>query len=141
MKKDVIITIVGGYEDRFGEDEPTELVTPGCYYEKNGKKYLVYEESELTGFEPGTKTMLKIDKDTLTMSRNGAGGTHMVFQSGKKHLGHYETPYGSFTVSTMTDMLDIDMGETEGKISLNYFVDIDNVPQSENALNVWVREA
>ncbi len=141
MKQDVIISIKGAFGDECGEDEDMELITSGRFYEKNGKKYIVYEESEVTGFAAGTKTMLKIDKDTVTMSRNGVGGTYMVFENGKKHLGHYETPYGSFTVSTITDKMSVDFEETKGKISIDYFIDIDNVPQSSNSLSLSIREA
>lgn len=138
MKKDVLITVVGSSDA--DEGELCEVVTPGRFYEKDGKKYITYEESELTGFPEGMRTTLKIDGRTLTMSRTGKGGTNMVFECGKTHMGHYETPYGSFTVSTTTDSLDISIGETEGSIKVNYFVDINNVPQSENELSVYVRE-
>ena len=87
--------------------------------------------------------MLKIDGNIVTMSRTGTegGNTYMVFESGKTHMGHYETPYGSFTVSTITDKLKVDLGETEGDIRIDYFVDIDNVPQSANSLSMSIREA
>ncbi len=141
MKKDIIISIKGAFGDEAGENDDMELVTRGNYYEKNGKKYIVYDESEVTGFPEGTKTMLKIDGRTVTMSRNGRGGTFMVFESGKKHMGHYETPYGSFTVSTTTDKMKVDIGEKKGNIAIDYFVDIDNVPQSANSLFLSIREA
>ena len=76
----------------------------------------------------------------LTMMRNGGDGTNMVFESGRTHLGHYETPFGSFTVSTTTDKLDIEMSETECSIKVKYFVDVNNIPQSVNELSVHVRE-
>lgn len=138
MKKDVLVTVIGSSDA--DSDELCEVVTPGRFYEKNGKQYIIYEESELTGFASGTKTTLKIDHDTLTMSRNDKSRTNMVFESGKTHMGHYETPYGSFTVSTTTDRMNIDMGEKEASIKVSYFIDIDNIPQSENELSVYVRE-
>lgn len=141
MKKDIIISIRGAFGDEAVEPDDIELVTSGRYYEKNGKKYIVYEESEVTGFDSGTQTMLKIDGNTVTMSRNGKSGTHMVFESGKKHLGHYETPYGSFTVSTITDKMHVAMGERSGSIDIDYFIDVDNVPQSSNSLSMVIREA
>ena len=89
------------------------------------------------------QTKLKIDGNIVTMSRSGieGGNTFMVFENGKTHMGHYETPYGSFTVSTFTDKMKVDIGETEGDIRIDYFVDIDNVPQSANSLSMSIREA
>ncbi len=143
MKKDIIISIRGVFTDQEEENDDLELVTSGRYYERKGKKYIVYEESEVTGFKEGTQTMLKIDGNIVTMSRSGieGGNTFMVFENGKTHMGHYETPYGSFTVSTFTDKMKVDIGETEGDIRIDYFVDIDNVPQSANSLSMSIREA
>ena len=143
MKKDIIISIRGVFTDQEEENDDLELVTSGRYYERKGKKYIVYEESEVTGFKEGTQTMLKIDGNVVTMSRSGieGGNTFMVFENGKTHMGHYETPYGSFTVSTFTDKMKVDIGETEGDIRIDYFVDIDNVPQSANSLSMSIREA
>ena len=143
MKKDIIISIRGVFTDQEEENDDLELVTSGRYYERKGKKYIVYEEREVTGFKEGTQTMLKIDGNIVTMSRSGieGGNTFMVFENGKTHMGHYETPYGSFTVSTFTDKMKVDIGETEGDIRIDYFVDIDNVPQSANSLSMSIREA
>lgn len=138
MKKDVLVTVIGSSD--LDPDEPLEVVTPGEYREQDGVKCFIYEESELTGFPRGVKTTLKIDGHMLTMMRNGGDGTNMVFESGRTHLGHYETPYGSFTVSTTTDKLDIEMSETECSIKVKYFVDVNNIPQSANELSVHVRE-
>ncbi len=143
MKKDIIISIRGIFTDQEEENDDIELVTSGKYYERNGKKYIVYDESQVTGFGEGTQTMLKIDGDVVTMSRNGieGGNTHMVFEKGKTHLGHYETPYGSFTVSTITDKMKVDIGETKGEVKIDYFIDVNNVPQSSNSLSMSIREA
>lgn len=141
MKKDVIISIKGIYNQDGVEDDQIELVTAGEYYERNGKKYLRYAESEVTGFDKGTMTTLKIDGDVVTMSRSGDGATRMVFENGKKHFGYYETPYGSFTVGTMADFVKVNIGQTTGDISIKYSIDINNVPQSSNNLLMTIREA
>ncbi|MDP4132816.1 MAG: DUF1934 domain-containing protein [Bacillota bacterium] len=141
MKKDVIISIKGAFTEDGGEADGVELVTSGRYYEKNGKKYIVYEESEVTGFGEGTQTMLKIDGGTVTMSRSGVGATQMVFENGKRHMGYYETPYGTFTVSTITDRVKVHLGERSGNISIDYCIDVNNVPHSSNSLSMSIREA
>ena len=55
-----------------GEDEVNEieLQTKGRFAEKNGKFYIIYEESELTGFEDSTTT-IKVDEDAISMTRTG----------------------------------------------------------------------
>ena len=50
--------------------DPIELETPGKFGVINGKYYIKYEESEMTGF-PDTTTTLKIWKDNVVVSRKG----------------------------------------------------------------------
>lgn len=50
MKKEVYIQIKGvQYSDE--ENDVTELFTQGLFFERNGKHYLIYDESEATGFK------------------------------------------------------------------------------------------
>ena len=45
MTKDVIVTISGLQFAQETETEPVEIVTAGSYYKKNGKHYIIYDES------------------------------------------------------------------------------------------------
>ena len=98
MKKDVYISIKGSQD--YGEDKDAmELTTAGKFYDKDGKYYLSYAEGDLSGMEK-CNTTLKISPDGIvTMMRHGQTNTHMIFEKGKCHIGHYETPYGDFTIS------------------------------------------
>ena len=79
MTKDVLITICG-IQKRDGEtDEPIETVTPGEYYFRNGKHYILYEEVQ-EGIAEVTKCMIKIGDDSVDLSKKGASGVHMLFQ-------------------------------------------------------------
>ena len=94
MTKDVLITICG-IQKRDGEtDEPIETVTPGEYYFRNGKHYILYEEVQ-EGIAEVTKCMIKIGDDSVDLSKKGASGVHMIFQRDKKTRTSYQTPYGS----------------------------------------------
>ena len=77
MNKDVIISVVGTEQTPEGNDK-VEFVTEGQYYKKGSKVYLKYKESEMTGFD-NTTTTLKIDGDTVSMTRFGNFNSHMVF--------------------------------------------------------------
>ena len=140
MSKKVIISIKGEERNLYGEDDKIEFITEGNYYERNGKSYLSYKETEMSGFG-NTTTTLKIDGDTVSMTRFGNINTHMVFSPGKRHLSHYETPYGSFTIGVIPDEVAIDMTDGAGNINISYNLEIDNSPSATHSLNLSVRNA
>lgn len=139
--KEAIISITGLEEVLGGESEKTELVTSGKYYKKGNKYYISYKETEVTGFDENTTTTVKIDGDTVAMTRFGQVNTHMVFKSGEKHVGHYETPFGSFTVGIISDDVKIDIDDCGGDISIKYLLEIDNNTKAKHDLRLNIREA
>ena len=143
MSREVIISITGleKYEDDNTESTKTELVTEGKYYKKGDKYYLSYKETEMTGFDEDTTTTLKIDGNSVAMTRFGLVNTHMVFKEGQKHTGHYETPFGSFTIGVFSDEVEIEMNEDGGDISIQYLLEIDNNTKARHNLKLNVRPA
>ena len=138
MKKDVYISITGS-QDYDGEKDRMEMTTAGKFYDKDGKFYISYAEGELTGLEK-CNTTLKISPDgTVTMMRHGHTNTHMIFEKGKCHIGHYETPYGDFTISVTANDINVSLDENGGNIDIDYMMDINNVARSRNGLSLSVR--
>jgi len=138
MKKDVYISITGS-QDYDGEKDSMEMTTAGKFYDKDGKFYISYAEGELTGLEK-CNTTLKISPDgTVTMMRHGHTNTHMIFEKGKCHIGHYETPYGDFTISVTANDINVSLDENGGNIDIDYMMDINNVARSRNGLSLSVR--
>ncbi|MBQ3022762.1 MAG: DUF1934 domain-containing protein [Clostridia bacterium] len=138
MKKDVYISIKGSQD--YGEDKDAmELTTAGKFYDKDGKYYLSYAEGDLSGMEK-CNTTLKISPDGIvTMMRHGQTNTHMIFEKGKCHIGHYETPYGDFTISVTANDINVSLDENGGNIDIDYIMDINNVARSRNGISLTVR--
>ena len=113
MTKDVLISISGIQLAEESDQEPVEVITPGEYYLKNGKHYLMYEEVEEGTKSPG-KNMIKLAEDSLELTKKGALSTHMVFEKNKKNVTFYNTPYGSLLIGVDTSRVEIK--ETEGEI-------------------------
>jgi uncharacterized beta-barrel protein YwiB (DUF1934 family) len=122
-----------------GESDKTELVTEGDYAFRGGKYLLKYKEGLADGDE-FCSTVIKIDKDVITMTRTGTANTQMIFEHGKRHLSHYETPIGSFTIGITTDSMSVDIGEDGGDVKIKYILDINSV-QSKNNLHLNIRKA
>lgn len=136
MKK-VYVSVVGE-STVDGDGDKTELVTEGEYTFRNGKYLLRYKEHLSDAGEECT-TMIKIDKSMVVMSRNGNINTQMIFESDKRHVSHYETPLGSFTIGVSTDVLKVDVNEAGGVVEIKYILDINNSAQVENYLHLNIR--
>ena len=93
MKKDVWLTIRSRQHFAGCDEERVNLETAATLYERGGKYYIAYEESELTGLE-GTKTTVKLDGKTVTLIRTGTFPSHMVCSEDERHIGLYQTPIG-----------------------------------------------
>ena len=89
IKKDVVITIVSRQNFEGCEPDQIDLITTGRLYGRNGKFYISYEESELTGME-GSRTTLKIEPKQITMTRTGTFPSQMRFAEHKREVGLYE---------------------------------------------------
>ena len=122
-----------------GEEETNEieLQTKGKFSEKNGKYYVIYEESELTGFED-TTTTIKISAQDITMTRSGKYNSKMIFRPGEKRLCSYETPYGAIPVGVNPVAMESNLGSDGGNVYIEYVLDIDNQEYLKNRLNLTI---
>ena len=141
--KDIMLKITGR---QFEGDEPhdkMEFVTEGKMYERGGATYLVYDESEFSGF-PGCKTSLKLNGNHVRMKRIGSDletGTVMEFESGKRFTSKYDTPYGIMDMEILTDRLDNNLSEDgTGNIDIDYHVSLDGAFEGRNELKIEVSE-
>lgn len=124
IKKDVVITIVSRQKFEGCEPDQIDLITTGRLYGRNGKFYISYEESELTGME-GSRTTLKIEPKQITMTRTGTYPSQMRFAEHKREVGLYQTEMGSVAVSTHTSKLTSSIDENGGALEIDYTVEID----------------
>lgn len=135
----VVITIVGTQRDAGGEVDSIEMMTAGRWYDKNGVRYIIYEDTNISGLE-GTKTMLKLEADQVSLVRMGEVEYRQEFCLGKKSISPYATPYGTMQMSIETRQLDISLEAAGGSIYVVYDLEINGQWQSANTLSVKVRE-
>ncbi|MEG1880569.1 MAG: DUF1934 domain-containing protein, partial [Oscillospiraceae bacterium] len=120
-----------------GENDIIELETFGKYALRGGKYYIMYEESELTGFED-TTTTIKVAPGNVTVTRRGRFNMKMKYELGEKNLCVYPTPYGDIATAVDTKKVDFTLGESGGDIKIDYILDQDNLNFIKNSLNVNV---
>lgn len=136
----IIIEIKSTIDQLDDDIQKIEMTTEGELYEKNGHIFLVYQESELSGME-GSKTMLKITGDTVTMNRFGGTSSKMIFDIDHPSKSVYHTPYGDFDMVVTTEYIDkdVDVEKASGHIRIKYNMLLENVSNSINQLEINIR--
>ena len=140
--RDIMLKITGRQFSENDEDR-MEFITEGKLYERNGAKYLMYDESEFSGF-PGCKTTLKLTDGCIRMRRVGSSagtGTELVFEKGKRFSSRYHTPYGNLELELLTN--DIVNNLTEdgfGNIDIDYQVNLGGIAEGRNKLKIEVTQ-
>ena len=136
--KDILLKIVGQQED--DDADKIELITEGRLYKKKDSTYLIYDESEFTGF-PGCKTSFKLTGNTLKMKRMGKeveSGTEIVFSKGKRFTGKYETPFGEVNMEVFVNDVINNMSDDGGEVFVDYNVSLGGLEEGRNKLTIEV---
>lgn len=137
MENNALISIKT-FQEMDGEQDVIELETAGKYAQRGGKYYIIYEESELTGFD-GTTTTIKVGPGAVTVTRKGKYNMKMDYKQGEKNLCLYQTPYGSIAAAINTEAIAYDLSADGGDLKIDYILDHDNQNFLKNSLNVRIK--
>lgn len=114
-----------------------ELETKGRFAQRNGKFFVMYEETEMTGFED-TTTTIKISDDAVIVTRNGKYNSKMEFRLGEERLCNYPTVMGTIPVSVNPIAMQSSLDENGGSVYIDYILDMDQMGKLRNRLNLTV---
>ena len=123
MEEKYLITIKGTMEQR-GDTDTVELMTHGSLVHKDRAYYIVYKETETTGYE-GCTTTVKVAEDAskVSMLRFGKQTSQLVVEKGTRHLCHYETAYGAISLGVSADEIEHRLDENGGRLKFSYTLD------------------
>lgn len=112
-------------DDRSAEPETVEICTVGRLCDADGRFDVSYEETEVTGMEGSSTSVSFLPKESgiVTMLRDGAVSTALVFEEGKRHHCVYNTPFMPFQVCVHTMKVDNRL-HVDGCLELDYIVEI-----------------
>lgn len=124
-----------------GDRDVVELLTTGNLYRRDNDYFIIYDESEATGFD-GSKTVLRVDSDNkrVTMSRTGTSRSRLVIEKGRRHQCNYSTDYGSMMIGVLGNSLKSNLSDIGGSLSFGYSLDINTALTSENTVDILVAE-
>lgn len=114
-----------GEQEISSEEEIIEISTEGAMNITEKRIELEYMETELSGME-GSRTLIAFETDKcglVTMTREGAVSTSLVFENGKRHHCVYQTPYMPFEICVRTIKVENEILKS-GTLRLDYIIEI-----------------
>ena len=134
MAKDVLVS-VKGTQFMDGERDSVEVITSGTWYEKNGKQYLLYEET-YEGMQVTTKNTVKITPEIVEVTKKGAISSKMVYELGKQHMSDYMTPMGLIVLGITTKDLFVEAEADKLHLEMRYAMEMNGQFVSDSILEI-----
>lgn len=122
--------------DQAGNEDVIELVTEATLEKRDDYFIVNYDESHITEVK-GSKTRLKIGRNTMRMTKLGMFSSKMDFEEGEGSNNIYTTPYGSFDLYFYTDKYTNFLNEQgRGSILVEYKISFGKSEESYNKLKI-----
>lgn len=122
MTRDVLVSVKG--TQIIGDESDTiEVITAGTFYDRDGKSYILYEET-VEGMEETTHNTVKAWPGMVEVTKKGAAKCRMVFECGKKHMSNYFTPMGLIVLGITTSALEMERDEDVVRIHIEYALEM-----------------
>lgn len=137
MTKDVLVAIAGLQFD-MQDNEAVEIITPGEYYSKGNKHYVLYEEV-LEEDHTVTKNTLKISENQIDILRKGAISVHMTFEENKNNITYYNTPFGQMLIGLNTYKIEKKIEEGQIEIIINYGLEVNYSHVSDCEIRIYIK--
>ena len=120
----VLISIrSNAHRDEAVEDETMTMLTSGTLELTDDTAVIRYEE-QIDESVPMQQVTVTVDNNGVTMTREGAYTTHMVFRMGCRYEGQYRTPYGDMDLAVYCTRVAYDLGDDGGDVQLSYQLDL-----------------
>lgn len=127
------------------QDEKTKekniIKTYSNAFMKSNKSFdiISYEEENLKSQE--NKTVLKVEKDSLTMIRYGQVSSKLYFKKDVSFKSPYCTHYGNFEIEIYTRKLEILKKDKKEiyKINIEYDINIKNLFEGFNTIDIILK--
>lgn len=138
MTKDVLVSIKGMQVLAAQEEDEVEVITSGNYLQKDGTHYIRYEEV-IEGMEGTIRNLIKLNGQSMEVTRKGITNTHMIFEKNKKNETYYNTPFGSLLVGISATSIDVKDESEQIDVTVQYALDVNYEHMADCTINMNIR--
>lgn len=139
MKQEVRITVIGTQLD-IHPQEAVKTIEQGELCQKGETTYIIYNQEDVDSKEV-IHHRIKVRGQTVELHRNGAGQqSRMVFREGESYTSSYILSGMVLALTMRTKRVEIEKGEHQWKLLLEYELLLEGQHASDNRTEVWVEE-
>ncbi len=137
-KREVRVILRGTQHDI--SNETIEQNYHGYYSCRNNTHYISYTEIDEAGEQSSASgsSLIKIKDSSVYLLKKGAITTRMEFDTEKKHLTPYQTPYGTFQMEIATNQLTVRREGEDIHLDISYQLNMDGKPLSRCSIEIQV---
>ena len=139
MKQAVMLSICGKQYYPGQDPEVIELVTEGTLEQRDGGWEICYEESDLTGLA-GVTTTFRLERDQMTLRRDGRLRSEMVFREGVPHDSLYQMEFGALMLTVCAKQIEAQIDRHGGTVDLVYAIEIERTGAGLVEYHLQIRE-
>ena len=137
--RNVIIKIKG--TQGLGNDKDViELTTEGKLEALDDGYVLHYEEGEMMGEQTVHTKLTAIGDNQIILERSGDMSSRLVIEKGKRNSCFYSIPQGEITLGIYGKTVQNGLSHNGGSLKMEYTIDTNLQPLSENMVEIEVRE-
>lgn len=138
-KNPYMISIVGEQKVE-GQDDHIEVITEGKYMMKNGHFLINYKEYDEDLPDKFFNNLVKVENETVTISRKGPLSSQLILEKGKRHQCMYQTIAGTLSIGVFTKTLNNNLNENGGSLEVIYTLDFNSDLVSENRFKIDIEK-
>ena len=135
--KNVNVIINSIHNSEHSEDI-MQVNAEGTYYNKNGKHYICYEETDNESGEV-SNNLLKIWENNVEMIKRGAGATRLHFEAGKLNNAYFQTIMGKLFVGVDTKHIKIIEENDRLQVTIEYSLIIEEEKASDCIVDILIK--
>lgn len=143
MTEDILISVRGLHtldiEQEEEETDELEMTMSGKYYFRNGKHYVLFEETDEES-QSVVKNRFKLSEDRLEISKKGVMNATMTFQRGEKSSSWYGTPVGDVQLGIEVTDMQLMEGEDEIEMNVAYALEMNSEHVSDSRIRLRIME-
>ena len=107
---------------------------------KNGHFLINYKEYDEDLPDKFLNNLVKVENETVTISRKGPLSSQLILEKGKRHQCMYQTIAGTLSIGVFTKTLNNNLNKNGGSLEVIYTLDFNSDLVSENRFKIDIEK-